>query len=273
MDGWQTLMSDPPFEQKTPPPYAGIIAEWWSDLLIAAAFLTRLPIRLPGEPGPDALARAARTFPIVGLGIGMAGGLAFAAAMALGLSPLLAAFVTIGAMVMLTGAMHEDGLADSADGFGGGGDRDGKLRIMQDSRIGTFGVLALILAVALRAGAVAAIGTPVAVMAALIACHAASRAFIVAVMSREPLARSDGLAVSAGRPESAVAYWAIGIGAGLCLLSLGVAAPLALAAGALAAWLMARLAYRQIGGYTGDVLGATQQAAEIAMLLAVVAQA
>jgi adenosylcobinamide-GDP ribazoletransferase len=265
-------MSDSPFENSPPPAYASVLAEWWRDLLIATAFLTRLPIRLSGEPGLDSLARAARAFPVVGLGIGLAGGVIFAAAMALGIHPLLAAFVSVGATAMLTGALHEDGLADVADGFGGGNERDDKLRIMRDSRIGTFGVLALILSVLLRGSALAALGTPATVTAALIACHAASRAFVVVVMNREPLARGDGLAATAGRPDATVAIWALGIGAGLGLLTLGVAAPITLAAGALAAWIMARLAHRQIGGYTGDVLGATQQLAEAAMLIAVVAQ-
>ncbi|MGH7185044.1 MAG: adenosylcobinamide-GDP ribazoletransferase, partial [Pseudomonadota bacterium] len=87
-----------------------------------------------------------------------------------------------------------------------------------------------------------------------------------------PLARGDGLAVTAGRPASADVKWAIATGVILAVLALGIAAPLSLAGGALAAWIMARLAHRQIGGHTGDVLGATQQVAEIAMLLALVAQ-
>jgi adenosylcobinamide-GDP ribazoletransferase len=265
-------MSDSPFENSPPPAYVGVLAEWWRDLQIATAFLTRLPIGRPGEAGLDSLARAVRAFPIVGMGIGLAGGLVFAAAMWLGIHPLLAAFVSVGTCTILTGAIHEDGLADLADGFGGGASREDKLRIMRDSRIGTFGVLALLLSVLLRGSAVAALGTPAMVTAALVACHSASRAFIVVVMNREPLARDDGLAATAGRPEGTMTIWAIAIGAGLSLITLGVAAPITLAVGALAAWIMARLAHRQIGGYTGDVLGATQQVAETAMLIAVVAQ-
>jgi len=264
-------MRDSPFEKSPPPAYVGVLAEWWRDLQIAMAFLTRLPISLPGEAGLDSLARAARAFPIVGLGIGLAGGLVFAVAMWLGIHPLLAAFVSVGATTILTGAIHEDGLADLADGFGGGASREDKLRIMRDSRIGTFGVLALLLSVLLRGSALAALGTPTMVTAALVACHAASRAFVVVVMNREPLARDDGLAATAGRPDGTVTVWALAIGAGLSLVALGVAAPITLAVGALAAWIMARLAHRQIGGYTGDVLGATQQVAETAMLIAVVA--
>jgi adenosylcobinamide-GDP ribazoletransferase len=268
----QISMSDSPYDPNEPIGATGAAAEWWADILTAAAFLTRLPIRVPGGRNLDSLARAARAFPIVGAGIGLVGGLMFALAMALGLHPLLAAFVTIAATSLLTGALHEDGLADVADGFGGGEDRDAKLRTMRDSRIGSFGVLALILTVILRGGALAALGTPTAVFFALIASHAVSRAFIVAIMNREPLARDDGLAATAGRPSSPGTGWAIGIGIGVALLALGLAAPVALGGGVAAAWGMARLARRQIGGYTGDVLGAAQQAVETVVLLAVVAQ-
>jgi adenosylcobinamide-GDP ribazoletransferase len=243
----------------------------WADLKIAGAFLTRLPIRLDDTAGLPALARAARCFPVVGWGVGLFGGMVYALAARLDLPPLLAAIVAVAVTVAVTGALHEDGLADMVDGFGGGGDRDRKLQIMRDSRIGTYGVIALVLGLGVRVVALAsfeAIGDAVATM---ILCQGASRALVVAVMQRAPLARSDGLAATAGRPSQATTLWALGL-AGLIALALaGFDGAIAMIAGAAAAWAIACLARRQIGGVTGDVLGAVQQGSEVAMLLALVA--
>jgi adenosylcobinamide-GDP ribazoletransferase len=246
---------------------------WWDDLRVAGAFLTRLPIATEGTPGLRALARATRAFPLVGLGIGLFGGITYAVASGLSLGAPIAAIIAVAALVVVTGALHEDGLADVADGFGGGRDRDDKLRIMRDSRIGTYGVIALVLALALRVAAIAAIERPGGVIVALIACHAASRAFIVAVMQREPLARDDGLAAGAGRPSQATALWALGLGAVIMLLCEIFTGIVAAAVGAGIAWAVAALARRQIGGHTGDVLGTVQQLTEIGMLLTIAALA
>ena len=159
----------------------------------------------------------------------------------------------------VTGALHEDGLADTVDGFGGGGDRDRKLQIMRDSRIGTYGVVALVLVLGARVVALASFEDNADAIAALILCQAASRALVVAVMQRAPLARSDGLAASAGRPTQATMLWALGL-AGIIAVALayfdGV---VAMVVGAVVAWAITWLARRQIGGVTGDVLGAVQQ--------------
>ncbi len=244
---------------------------WWTDLKIATAFLTRLPIRLGDTGGLSALARAARCFPLVGLGIGLVGAIVYAVAIALDLPPLLAALIAVAATVAVTGALHEDGLADTADGFGGGGERERKLQIMRDSRIGTYGVVALVLALAARIVALASFDDNADAVAALILCQAASRALIVAVMQRAPLARSDGLAASAGRPTQATMLWALGLGGLIALALAGLDGAVAVVAGAAVAWAVAWLARQQIGGVTGDVLGAVQQGSEIAMLLALVA--
>jgi adenosylcobinamide-GDP ribazoletransferase len=248
-------------------------AAWRTDLRVAAAFLTRLPIRLPDAVTPAALARAARSFPLVGLAIGAAGGIVYWLATAIALPAAPAAMLAVGAIVLLTGALHEDGLADAVDGLGGGRDREDKLRIMRDSRIGTYGVAALLLAFALRVAGLAALGDSGEVVAVLIACHAASRAFVVVVMWREPSARSDGLAASAGRPGDMATAWAAALGVLVTLVFVGLDAFIAIGAGAAVALLIARLARRQIGGITGDVLGAVQQGTEVALLLAIVAQA
>ena len=247
------------------------LGAWWTDLKIAAAFLTRLPIRLGDSSGLFALAGAARCFPLVGLGVGLLGGMLYALAIALDLPPLLAAIIAIAATVAATGALHEDGLADTVDGFGGGGDRGRKLQIMRDSRIGTYGVIALVLALGARVVALASFDGTEDAVAALILCEAASRALIVTAMRHEPLARGDGLAAAAGRPSQAAMLWALGLGGFTALVLAGPDGVVALVAGAAVAWAIARFARRQIGGVTGDVLGAVQQGSEIAMLLALVA--
>jgi adenosylcobinamide-GDP ribazoletransferase len=189
----------------------------------------------------------------------------------LGLGPWFAACVAVGAAVIVTGGSHEDGLADVASGFGGGGDRDAKLSILRDSRIGSYGVIALVLALAMRIGALAAIGHPYHVLAVLIAAGAVSRAVVVVAMRMMKRARSDGLGAGAGTPgfEGTVTALAIA-GIATLVLLLPWAWLLALVLGAGAAVIVALLAKRQIGGQTGDVLGAIQQAAEIAVLAAVV---
>ncbi|MBI1774896.1 MAG: adenosylcobinamide-GDP ribazoletransferase [Proteobacteria bacterium] len=240
---------------------------WRDELLIAALFLTRLPIRREGAIPDGALAEAARAFPVIGAGVGLVGGLAFAIALYLNLPPLAAGFLVVATTTALTGALHEDGLADSADGLIGGDTTERRLEIMRDSQTGVFGVLALVFTVGLRAAALASLPQAMAA-AALIAAHAASRALLPAVMIHLEPARTDGLAADAGRPSETSMRWSLAIGAVVALASLGVvSAVLALAAALAVVAAMARLARRRIGGYTGDVLGACQQLAEVVMLL------
>ena len=240
---------------------------WWRDLRVAAAFLTRLPIRSEEPAGLAVLARAARCFPLVGLGIGLAGALVYAVGSELALPPLPATVLAVAAVVLLTGALHEDGFADTVDGFGGGRDRDHKLRIMRDSRIGTYGVIALVFALGAQTAALSAMAESSDVAAALMLGHAVSRALLVAVMHLEPPARSDGLAVSAGRPSQPTTLWALGIGGIVALIFAGFDGIVASAIGAGVAWAIARLARQQIGGITGDVLGA---AVEVNLLVLLV---
>jgi adenosylcobinamide-GDP ribazoletransferase len=173
----------------------------------------------------------------------------------------------------LTGAFHEDGLADTADGFGGGRDREAKLAIMRDSRHGSFGILALVFSIGLRAAALATIGDAIHLGLALVAAHAASRGALPAMMHVLAPARPDGLGFTAGRPSRAVALVAALIGGAIALAALGPGrGTLALLLAIAAIALMAVLARRQIGGYTGDVLGAFQQIGEIVMLLVAAAR-
>jgi adenosylcobinamide-GDP ribazoletransferase len=249
-------------------PAEGILSE----LRLAAAFLTRLPLPCP-PVSEGALARSMRAFPVVGALIGLAGaalyGLLHGA-----LPPFLAATVAVAGMVWLTGALHEDGLADVADGFGGGRDRERKLEIMRDSRIGSYGVLALVFAAALRVGAVAAQGDWAAAGAALIAAGAVSRGLLPGAMALMDPARADGLAAGAGKPDEGTALTALGFGLLAAVACLGIGGGvLACLLAAVAAAVVGVLAARQIGGHTGDVLGAMQQAAEAAVLIAAVMMA
>ena len=117
--------------------------EWFDDFKTAVAFLTRLPMPHPQGPMPPNFVRAHRMFPVVGALIGAAVGLICLALRYLGVPDLAAAALALGASAILTGALHEDGLADVADGFGGGRDRAAKLEIMRDSRLGTYGAVVL----------------------------------------------------------------------------------------------------------------------------------
>ena len=239
------------------------------DVLLCLGFFTRLPVPAVAWSAGD-LASAIWAAPLAGAVVGAAGAAAYAAGDALGLPPTAAAGLALAATMLLTGCLHEDGLADTADGFGGGSTRERKLEIMRDSRLGTFGVCALGLSLLLRWSALAAIADPAAVGWALVAAHAAGRASIPAVMLALPPARPPGLAGAAGRPSSAMAALAAMLGV-LTLWPLGSTAlfagiALLLAWAALLGW----LAMRQVGGQTGDVLGALEQGSEIAVLLAVV---
>jgi adenosylcobinamide-GDP ribazoletransferase len=242
-------------------------SSWGADLVAATLFLTR--VRLPRRLGaPSSLTRALRAFPLVGAAIGLAAGLVYWLAAVFGLAPLPAALLAIGTTAWLTGALHEDGLADCADGFGGGRDRAAKLAIMRDSRIGSYGVLVLVIGVGLRASALAALA-PADGVAALVAAHAMSRAAMPLLMALLEPARQDGLAAGLGRPSEFVLAQAVILGVLLCALVTGpFAAIVALSFAALVLAGLETLARRQIGGYTGDVLGAAQQVTEIAILLA-----
>jgi adenosylcobinamide-GDP ribazoletransferase len=253
------------------------LAQWRDDFVAAARFLTRLPLAgSAASPSADTarpLAAAMRAFPLVGILVGLVGWAVFSLADALGLPATIGALLAVAATVALTGALHEDGLADTADGFGGGIGQTRKLAIMRDSRSGAYGVLALVFSVALRAAALAVLTSSRAGLA-LVAAHTVSRAAMPLVMRWLEPARDDGLGAGAGQPDDAAVLWCVAIAIVVALLSLGGGTGLAglvIAAAAVAA--LAALARRQIGGYTGDVLGAAQQIGEIAMLLTAAAAA
>lgn len=239
------------------------------DLALATSFLTVLPTP-PATSDPGDLARASYTFPVVGALVGTLAAVAWGAALWLGLPGPLAAGLAIVAMILMTGGLHEDGFADCADALGAGDDRDRALAIMRDSRMGAFGGLALIFSVGLRWSALAAVPWEAA-GAALIAGACVSRWLLVHLM-RLPQARADGLGASAGRPDDLATIISIPIGFFIAFAMLPFRGAIwGLVAAVLAAAAVAWLARRRFGGKTGDVLGAGQQAAEIAFLLAVAA--
>jgi adenosylcobinamide-GDP ribazoletransferase len=246
--------------------------EWLDDLKTAVAFLTRLPMPHPQGPMPANFVRAHRMFPVVGALIGAVVGLIYLGLRHVGVPSLAAAALALGASAILTGALHEDGLADVADGFGGGRDPAAKLEIMRDSRLGTYGALILLVSFAAKLSALAAIPDGY-VVPSLIAAHALGRGILPWMSVGLPYARDDGLARNAGQPDAATATIAAGLAVLLALLSLSLTNTLlsTLLAG-LSGLGMAWLAQRQIGGQTGDVLGGAEQVAETAILVLLAAR-
>jgi adenosylcobinamide-GDP ribazoletransferase len=250
------------------------------DLLRMVRFHSRLPVPTPSfetEPhAPPDFRTASALAPFAGLIIGLPGAVVLAGAVAMGAPPLMAAGLAIAVAALATGAMHEDGLADSFDGLGAGGAPEQRLAIMRDSRVGAFGVTALVLALLLRTAGLAgliAVSGAWGAAAFFLAASALSRSVMLLPMALLPPARPDGAASVVGRPTSAGLAWALGWGcaivgafsaaAGAVSLqaALGVAFAMAFA-GAMTFW-----ALRTIHGHTGDVAGACQQLAEIGFYL------
>ncbi|MCU0815771.1 MAG: adenosylcobinamide-GDP ribazoletransferase [Cypionkella sp.] len=235
------------------------------DVLSAFGLLSRLPV-------PQARthrAAAAWAFPLVGLAIGAIATGVGLGLMQAGLSPGLAAALMLGLGIFLTGAMHEDGLADSADGLFGGWTPERRLEIMKDSRIGTYGTLALITS-ALALWAVTEALLRQGDWAVLIAAQGIARAVMAGVMVALPPARKTGLSAGVGRPPFGAALLAAALALSAALALTGEPLQvLAMGAGAALAGLwVARLALSRIGGQTGDILGAAGQMALIAALAA-----
>jgi len=235
-------------------------------LKLAVVFLTRLPLRLDVPPP---LATATPWFAVVGAVLGLAAGLLFAGLTLLAMPSLPASLLVLAFLALATGALHEDGLADCADGLGVA-ERGHRLEIMRDSRIGSFGVLALVLVTLMRLAGLAALWAPHLQIATLGGVGAASRAGMGARLASRPPARRDGLGARAGTPPGWAVAVTLALPAALALARLeprGALILLATAAMVTLAGVM--LARRLYGGHTGDVLGAGQQLVEAGMLLAV----
>lgn len=250
----------------TPPPFETKL----KDLSLALGLLTRIPLRDWAYPAPDKrpAAYAAWAYSLVGIVVGGIVALVAWAALFFGLPKEVAALIAIGAGVVTTGAMHEDGLADCADGFWGGWTRERRLEIMKDSQIGTYGVLALILSFGLRWTAVTAILTTPQWGAILIGAAACSRGAMVSMMYFLPHARETGLSHQTGRPPQTAMICAVALGIATLIGCLPFSPLPALMVGGVVALLVGLVAKAKVEGQTGDVLGATQQIVEIALLLA-----
>jgi len=249
------------------------------DLAHCVRFYSRLPVpALPWEQDAHALPsfpRLVRVVPLAGLAIGLLPALALGGALLLDLGPWLAAILSVAAMTLTTGAFHEDGLADTADSFGGS-TREKRLEIMRDSRIGSFGACALFLSLALRIGALAALASRIdggAAMGAVLVVASLSRTAGLMPLVFLPPARRDGVSQSIGQPAPETFWLAAGIAGGIAVIlgalaglpPFGIALMLALSA--LSGVAFIRFAARHLGGQTGDIAGAAQQVAEIAALI------
>lgn len=244
-------------------------------LFLAVQFLTRLHTPRDIAFSDEAQALAMGYYPLTGLGIGALAAVVLALAAQVLTMPV-AVLLSMAAGLLVTGGLHEDGLADCADGLGGGITRDRALDIMRDSRVGTYGVLTLGIVLALKAAAFSALPVPLA-CALLIAGHGLSRMAAVQVVFRHAYARTDPAKFARPRVTPG-AYRRAVLTAALTVVGLAVAAGpgVALAAligGALASMAITRLYLRKLGGYTGDCLGATQQLAECGFYLGALAWA
>jgi adenosylcobinamide-GDP ribazoletransferase len=229
----------------------------------AVSLLTRLRTR-----GGRDTARAIPWMPVVGALIGFASGVVYWAAHVF-LSSLISASLAITASILLTGALHEDGLADVADAFGARVDRARAIEIMQDPHHGTYGILALLISAALRIAAVAAMAPATAVVALTVA-HALARAGAIGLMARMRPAPGSTLGASYKNPKTAKATLAgILFALALGLATLGIWAFPAAAVVFASIAIAGLLAQQKLGGFTGDVLGATEQLAEVGILLLV----
>jgi adenosylcobinamide-GDP ribazoletransferase len=234
------------------------------DTLTALGFFSRVPV--PQTASAFDLKTSAAGWPLAGLVLALAPALVFLVARAAGFPALIAATLALALLAALTGAMHEDGLADTFDGFGGGGTRQEKLAIMQDSRLGTYGALALLFTLLVRLAGLSVLGLHAGTGALALICAAVvSRALALWHWHATLPARSDGMAHAAGRPD-----WlalAVGLAAGavaalILLIGFGMAALIGILMAAAGVGLFSQLAARQIGGHTGDTVGAAQQIAE-----------
>lgn len=240
-------------------------------LLTALGFFTRLPVPAWVAWSPQRLAQALAWLPLIGWLVGGLCALGYLL-FALVLPPLPAVVLSLACGVLLTGAFHEDGFADSCDGLGGGWDKAQILAIMKDSRMGSYGVIGLVLLLLTKTAALVELAqaSSSTLVCALLVAHPLSRLAAVAIAHHLPYARTDDSSKSAplARPLTARALvFALGCGLLPVLLLPFAQAGLLLAGTLLITLAGARLFRRRLGGYTGDLLGATQQSVETACYL------
>lgn len=236
-------------------------------LLSAVQFLTRIPVPATAAYDPGDLARSTTYFPVVGLVVGALGGAVFLLAAA-AWPPLVAAALAVTVTILLTGAFHEDALADACDGFGGGWERERILAIMKDSRVGSYGAVAVAVAVVLKVGTLAAIA-PGDAARALVAAHVVARWSSLPLIRWLPYVRE---AAGTGKPFAAsVTPGRLAVGTSITIailvVALGGRALPVLVVAALVTAAAGRYFRARIGGITGDCLGAANQVVEVATYL------
>lgn len=239
----------------------------WQDVPAALGLLSRLPVPVDAEKATARGAQAAWAYPIAGLVLALIAATLGQFALWLGIPAPLVAGLVLASLIIMTGAMHEDGLADAADGLWGGWEKERRLEIMKDSHIGAYGVIALVLGLGLRWQALSIAIEADWLWPALIGVAILSRAVMVPLMSLLSNARDGGLSRSVGRPSTKTVLVASGVAAMGALLTLQLAGLVIILIAALSATVCASIARAKIGGQTGDILGATQQITEIALLL------
>jgi adenosylcobinamide-GDP ribazoletransferase len=240
-------------------------------LIAAITFLTRVPSPRWVGQDPKDLARATAYFPVVGLVVGLWGGLLFIVA-ATGWPTWVAAAISTAGTVWITGALHEDALADAFDGFGGGWSKDQILLIMKDSRVGAYGVVGLVLVLIIKLGVLASLA-PSEALRALVAAHTLGRWSSLPLIWRydyvreiAPRSKAFGASVTAPRLAGGSMLALLVVGAALAVTPRRLL--LVLLAAVVFTLLSGRYFHRRIGGITGDCLGATNQMIEVATYLA-----
>lgn len=241
-----------------------LAARLWTEARAGLSLLSRLPLPPPAHfPTPPAV----WAWPVAGLVLGVLTSLGAGLGVWLGLPSGLAAALFLGLGSLMTGALHEDGLADSCDGLWGGWTRERRLEIMKDSHIGSYGVMGLLLVTLARWSAVAELISAGA-WGALIAAAVLSRAPMAVLITALPNARGSGLSQSVGRPDATAAAAAALVALGLALALTGLSGLMMAFWVTGTTWALAMLARRKIGGQTGDILGASQQLGDLAALAA-----
>ena len=234
-------------------------------LRAAVSFLTVVPVGNEDGSAGERLGRA--YFPAIGAGVGLVAGLVFVAVAAIS-TPLLAAAAAVASLTLLTGAIHLDGLADSADGLLGRGDVERRLAVMRDPRLGSYGVAALVVFLVLEFAALASM-TPARALAGLVIAGALSRFATLAVIAWVPYVRESGLGSIAFDPRRRGLDVVVGAAITVLLCALDwKRAVLAAMLVAIATLAVVALARRRLGGATGDVCGATAELGQLAALLA-----
>ena len=242
---------------------------------LAVHFLTRIPTPFDVDYSPQRLLDASRYYPLVGAIVGTVAAAAYFVT-DLALPTTIAVIIATAATALLTGAFHEDGLADTFDGISGAHDRNRALEIMHDSRIGTFGALALILVITLKIASLSSLSDTTTIIIALIAAQTISRTSIVVVQATSTYARETGIAAPQDQPfkpkNTIIATLTALITIAALALILSPTAALLATAGAITGHILIRLYFQpRLKGHTGDTLGATQQITELATYIALAA--